>query len=198
MYRDGHTDATPADAARVEETGGPAAIAEDERYMRLALEEARRAADYGEVPIGAVIVRDGQVLARAHNWRETWRDPTAHAEVLAIREAARRLGGWRLEGCDLYVTLEPCPMCAGAIVQARIRRLVYGAADPKAGAVASRTELLVPGRWNHHPQITAGILATECGNILKDFFRSLRSRRATGNAEEDGATGDDSERCPSG
>ncbi|MBX6353585.1 MAG: nucleoside deaminase [Thermoflavifilum sp.] len=158
----------------------------DERFMRMALAEAARAADYGEVPIGAVVVKDGEVVARSHNWRETWRDPTAHAEILAIREAARRLGGWRLDGCELYVTLEPCPMCAGALMQARVQRLIYGASDPKAGAIASKLELLVPGRWNHHPQITAGILAEECGNILKDFFRNLRGQSAA-DGEEGGA-----------
>ena len=151
---------------------------DDERFMRRALEQARKAAAYGEVPIGAVIVRDGLVIAEAHNWRETWRDATAHAELIAIQEASRRVGGWRLEECDLYVTLEPCPMCAGALIQARIRRLVYGAADPKGGAVTSKVELLQPGRWNHYPEITSGILAKECGMILTEFFRDIRSTRA--------------------
>jgi tRNA(adenine34) deaminase len=151
---------------------------DDERFMRRALEQARRAAAYGEVPIGAVIVRDGLVIAEAHNWRETWRDATAHAELIAIQEASRRVGGWRLAECDLYVTLEPCPMCAGALIQARIRRLVYGAADPKGGAITSKVELLQPGRWNHYPEITSGILAEECGMILTEFFRDIRSTRA--------------------
>jgi tRNA(adenine34) deaminase len=148
-----------------------------EAFMKLALAEAQKARDYGEVPIGAVVVRDGKVIGRGHNWRETWRDPTAHAEMVAIQDASRRLGGWRLEGCDLYVTLEPCPMCAGAIMLARIRHLYYGVPDPKGGAIGSKITLLQPGLWNHHPEITGGILADECGMILKDFFRELRKSR---------------------
>ncbi|GGJ11683.1 hypothetical protein GCM10010885_21200 [Alicyclobacillus cellulosilyticus] len=147
---------------------------DDAAYMALALAEARKAAALGEVPIGAVAVHRGEVIARAHNLRETWRDPTAHAEVLCLQEASRRLYGWRLADVDLYVTLEPCLMCAGAIVLARIRRLVYGAPDPKGGAVSSRAQVLVPGLWNHHPEITTGVLADECGMILKDFFRRVR------------------------
>ncbi|WP_245632842.1 tRNA adenosine(34) deaminase TadA [Alicyclobacillus kakegawensis] len=146
----------------------------DEHYMSLALEAARRAAERGEVPIGAVIVQGGEVVATAHNWRETWADPTAHAELLALRAASRRLGTWRLAECDLYVTLEPCPMCAGAVMLARVRRLVYGAADAKGGAVQSKLSVLQPGLWNHQPEISAGILAEECGMILKDFFQGLR------------------------
>ncbi|MCL6517235.1 MAG: nucleoside deaminase [Alicyclobacillus sp.] len=145
--------------------------------MREALREARRAAAHGEVPIGAVVVREGRVVARAHNWRETWRDPTAHAEVIALQEASRRLGGWRLSGCALYVTLEPCPMCAGAAMLARVDRIVFGAPDPKGGALLSRINVLAPGLWNHEPEITGGILDDECGMILKEFFRSLRRRR---------------------
>jgi tRNA(adenine34) deaminase len=147
-----------------------------EQFMAMALAEARQAREYGEVPIGAVVVREGQVIASAHNWRETWRDPTAHAELLALRAASRRLGSWRLGDCDLYVTLEPCPMCAGAIMLARVRRLVFGAVDPKGGGVVSKLSVLQPGLWNHHPEIIGGILGTECGIILKDFFRTLRSR----------------------
>lgn len=143
--------------------------------MRLALDEAKRAGEKGEVPIGAVVVCDDEVIARAHNWRETWADPTAHAELIAIQEASRRLGGWRLSDCDLYVTLEPCPMCAGAIMLARIRRLYYGATDAKGGAVISKLQVLQPELWNHHPEVTGGILADECGMILKDFFQELRS-----------------------
>lgn len=145
-----------------------------EMYMRAALAEAEAAQRLCEVPIGAVIVRDGDIIARAHNWRETWRDPTAHAELICIQSASRRLGGWRLEDCDLYVTLEPCPMCAGAILLSRLRSVYYGAADPKGGALVSRAQVLQAGLWNHHPQISGGILADECGMILKDFFRSLR------------------------
>lgn len=146
----------------------------NEQYMRIALDEARQAAEIGEVPIGAVVVCDGEVIAKAHNWREIWGDPTAHAELIAIREASQRLGGWRLSDCDLYVTLEPCPMCAGAIMLARIRTLYYGAADAKGGAVSSKLHTLEPGLWNHHPAVEGGVLADECGMILKDFFRELR------------------------
>lgn len=144
--------------------------------MRMALAEAENAAKCGEVPIGAVVVQNGEVIATAHNLRETLRDAAAHAELLALSQASRRLGTWRLEKCDLYVTLEPCPMCAGAILQARIRRLIFGAADPKGGAVQSKIQIFEQGRWNHHPKITAGILEDDCGMILKDFFRTLRHR----------------------
>lgn len=147
-----------------------------EDYMRIALAEADKAAEYREVPIGAVVVHsDGTILAAAHNWRETWHNPTAHAEVIALSEASRRLGSWRLDTCDLYVTLEPCPMCAGALMLSRIRHLYYGAMDPKGGAIASKIELLKPGLWNHQPAITGGILQDECGMILQDFFRKLRA-----------------------
>ncbi len=152
---------------------------EHEEFMKLALAEAQKARERGEVPIGAIVVRDGQVVGRGHNWRETWRDPTAHAELIAIQDASKRLGGWRLEGCDLYVTLEPCPMCAGAIMLSRIRHLFYGAQDPKGGAIASKVALLQPGVWNHNPKITGGILGDECGMILTDFFRDLRTSRQT-------------------
>lgn len=152
--------------------------AEDAHWMRVALEFARQAANHGEVPIGAVVVRDGELIAGAHNWRETWRDPTAHAEVLAIREASRRLGGWRLTGCELYVTLEPCPMCAGAIMLARVDRLIYGAPDPKGGAVDSKLGVLEEKLWNHDPAIAGGVLRDECGMILQTFFRQLRGRPA--------------------
>ncbi|WP_273368324.1 tRNA adenosine(34) deaminase TadA [Alicyclobacillus herbarius] len=148
----------------------------DEHFMALALAQAREAQALGEVPIGAVVVRQDEVVAAAHNLRETWADPTAHAEVLALRAASRRLGTWRLAECDLYVTLEPCPMCAGAMMLARVRRLVYGASDAKGGAIESKLAVLQPGLWNHHPEISSGILAGECGMILKDFFRRLRDR----------------------
>ncbi len=143
--------------------------------MRAALYQAKLAFQLGEVPIGAVVVYQNAIVAQAHNWRETWRDPTAHAELIALKEASRRLGGWRLSECDLYVTLEPCPMCSGAVMLSRVRHLVYGAVDPKGGAVESKLQILQPGLWNHQPRITGGILADECGMILKDFFRSLRS-----------------------
>ncbi len=142
--------------------------------MRLALAEAERAFAEDEVPIGAVIVSSGRVIAAAHNQREQLRDPTAHAEMIAITQAAAALGSWRLEGCTIYATLEPCPMCAGAVLQARIPLVVYGAADPKAGAVRSLYELLSDTRLNHRSQIVAGVLAGPCGEILSRFFQEQR------------------------
>lgn len=146
----------------------------DLRLMALALAEAEQAAGEDEVPIGAVIVRHGQVLASAHNQREQLRDPTAHAEMIAITQAATALNSWRLEDCTLYVTLEPCPMCAGAIVQSRVKRVVYGADDPKAGAVRSLYQLLEDARLNHRAEVTAGVLAQECGQVLSRFFQEKR------------------------
>lgn len=144
-------------------------------HMAMALDAAEAAVLEDEVPVGCVIVslRDG-VIARAHNQRETLKDPTAHAEMIAITQAAQALGSWRLENCVLYVTLEPCPMCAGAIIQARIPWVVYGAADPKAGAVDSLFHLLQDARLNHRCQTTAGVLAPECGDILSRFFQEKR------------------------
>ena len=150
---------------------------EDIVYMTLALEQAREAAAEGEVPIGAVLVCDGAVVAHGCNAREGAADPTAHAEMIAIREGAERLGRWRLSGCTLYVTLEPCPMCAGALVNARIDRLVYGAADPKAGATGTLYDLSADDRLNHRFEVRGGVLAEECGQILKEFFQDLRGRR---------------------
>jgi tRNA(adenine34) deaminase len=146
-----------------------------ERYMEMAVEEARLAMDEREVPIGAIIVYDGQVVARAHNQREQLRDPTAHAEMIAITQAAAALGSWRLEDCTLYVTLEPCPMCAGAIVQARIPLVVYGAADPKAGAVRTLYRLLDDPRLNHRCEIVPDVLARRCGQLLSEFFQKQRA-----------------------
>jgi len=143
-------------------------------YMQLALAEARQAIEVDEVPVGAVIVRGGQVIGSAHNQRAALADPTAHAEMIAITQAAGALGDWRLTECTLFVTLEPCPMCAGAILQARLPRVVYGAADPKAGAVASLYQLLEDGRLNHTVSVTAGVLAEECGTLLTDFFAAQR------------------------
>ncbi|SIS84617.1 tRNA-adenosine deaminase [Alicyclobacillus vulcanalis] len=151
--------------------------AADERFMRRALELAREAARWGEVPVGAVVVEDGRIIGEGLNLRETWRDGTAHAEMVALAEASRRVGGWRLTNCTLYVTLEPCPMCAGAMVLARVGRLVYGASDAKGGAVESKVRLLEPGLWNHAPKITSGILADDCAKLLTDFFRERRARR---------------------
>ena len=147
---------------------------EDRRLMTLALAQAQAAAAEDEVPIGAIIVRSGQVLAAAHNQREQLRDPTAHAEMIAITQAATALNSWRLEDCTLYVTLEPCPMCAGAIVQSRVKRVVYGADDPKAGAVRSLYQLLEDSRLNHRAEVTAGVMAEECGQVLSQFFQQKR------------------------
>jgi tRNA(adenine34) deaminase len=148
--------------------------AADERFMRLALAEAERAAERGEAPIGAVIARKDEVIAAAGNERELLSDPTAHAEVLAVREAARALGGWRIPDSAIYVTLEPCAMCAGAIVLARIPRVVYGAADPKAGAAGSVLDVLGEPRLNHRPGLEAGLLADESAALLEGFFAARR------------------------
>lgn len=142
--------------------------------MALALEEARAAAQVGEVPIGAVVVCEGAVVARAHNRRELDTDPTGHAELIAIREASQRLGRWRLSDCTVYVTLEPCPMCAGLMHQARIARCVYAAADPKAGALGSLYDLHDDVRLNHRFDVTVGVMAEESSGMLKEFFKKLR------------------------
>jgi tRNA(adenine34) deaminase len=143
--------------------------------MGLALEQARLAEAHGDVPIGAAILRGGEPLAVAGNERELRRDPTAHAEVLAIRAAAERLGGWRLPETTLYVTLEPCPMCAGAIVLARVPTVVYGAADPKAGAAGSVLDILAEPALNHRPRVIAGVREAECAALLREFFQARRS-----------------------
>ncbi len=144
--------------------------------MEQALAEARRAETLGEVPIGAVIVREGEVVGRGYNRRETDGDPLGHAEILAIREAARQVGGWRLTGCTLYVTLEPCAMCAGALVASRVERLVFGASDPKAGYCGSLGNLVQDVRLNHRLEVADGVLAEECGDLLRGFFARLRGR----------------------
>jgi tRNA(adenine34) deaminase len=146
----------------------------DDYFMRLALREAERALEHDDVPIGAVLVRAGEVLAAAHNERELRRDPTAHAEVIALREAARTLGSWRVLDAVLYVTLEPCAMCAGALVLARVARVVYGASDPKAGACGSVLDVLGETRLNHRPELAGGLLASECGELLTRFFAARR------------------------
>lgn len=146
----------------------------DARMMALALEDARDAAEAGDVPVGAVVARGERVLARAGNAREREQDPTAHAEILALRQAATAVGSWHLEGCTIYVTLEPCAMCAGALVLARIDRLVYGAADPKAGFAGSLGNLVQDPRLNHAVEITAGVLEEECAELLRAFFRERR------------------------
>lgn len=146
----------------------------DRFYMREAITEAIKAAQEGEVPIGAVLVFDNQIIARAHNLRETNGDPTAHAEILVLREAASLKKHWRLSGTTLYTTLEPCPMCAGAMVMARTKRLVYGAADPKAGAAGSLMNIVQDPRLNHRLEVSGGVLEEECRELLKDFFRKRR------------------------
>ena len=146
----------------------------DERFMREALSEARTAYDLGEVPVGAVIVREGEVIARGHNLTETKKDPTMHAEMNAIREASSKLGGWRLPGCVMYVTVEPCSMCAGALVWSRMERLVIGTDDPKAGACGSVFNIVEEERLNHRIEVKRGVLASECAALIRDFFRKLR------------------------
>ena len=147
----------------------------DERFMYAALDEAHKAMERDEVPIGAVVVDSGRIIGRGHNQKETLRDPTAHAEILAISAAAAQRGDWRLTGCSIYVTLEPCPMCAGAIVLARIARLVYGAADPKFGGCASLYSIADDPRTNHQAVITAGVCAGTAGNLLGEFFGRQRA-----------------------
>jgi len=147
----------------------------DERMMRQALAEAKLALEVDEVPVGAVVVHEGKIIGRGHNQREQLQDPTAHAEMIALTAVASAVGSWRLEGCTLYVTLEPCTMCAGAIVLARIERLVYGADDPKAGACGSLYNLVQEERLNHWVPIERGILADECGQLLSDFFAKKRA-----------------------
>ena len=146
----------------------------DEYYMRLALREAERALEHDDVPIGAVMVREGEVLAAACNERELRNDPTAHAEILVLREAGQKLGGWRLLDTVLYVTLEPCAMCAGAIVLGRVPRVVYAADDPKAGAAGSVLDILADPRLNHRPAVARGLLADEAAEMLREFFASRR------------------------
>lgn len=157
----------------------------DEKYMRLALEEAKLAFDKQEVPVGAVMVHEGEVVAAAHNLKESLIDPTAHAEVLVLREAARRLGRWRLKGTHLYVTMEPCSMCAGAMVQARVSRLVFAVRDPKAGACGSVFNISREPRLNHCIEISSGMLEEEVQNLLQEFFSGLRGK--PGRAVNNGA-----------
>lgn len=152
--------------------------------MQEALREAEIAFRLGEVPIGAVIEKDGQIIARGHNMTETLKDPTAHAEMTAIREAARVLGGWRLVGCSLYVTVEPCSMCAGAMVWARIENLYIGAMDPKAGACGSVFQIAASQRLNHRMEIETGIMEEECAQLMRQFFRQLRDRKKKNKSEE--------------
>ena len=154
---------------------GPHTI--DEDFMRLALDEAEKAAGCGETPVGAVLVVAGEVIAAAHNMRETWHDPTAHAEAIVLRTASAKLGRWRLADATLYVTLEPCLMCAGALVLARVKRLVYGCRDPKAGALGSVYDVVRDGRLNHVYRITPGVLENDCRQQLSAFFEQLREKQ---------------------
>lgn len=147
---------------------------EDTFFMRLALEEALRAFEEGEVPVGAVLVRDGELLKKAHNLRESLNDPSAHAEILVLRAAAEVTGSWRLGGATLFVTKEPCIMCSGAIINSRIKRLVYGCRDQKAGGVDSLYTILSDERLNHHVEVSSGVLAEECASLLKRFFQERR------------------------
>jgi tRNA(adenine34) deaminase len=146
----------------------------DESFMRIALHEARRALEHGDVPIGAVVVRSGEIIGAGHNERELRQDPTAHAEIVALQAAARAGGSWRVLDATLYVTLEPCAMCAGAIVLARVPRVVFGTLDPKAGAAGSVIDLLAQPRLNHRPEVVGGLLAAECAALLTDFFAARR------------------------
>lgn len=149
----------------------------EEKYMKIAIEEAEKARSIGEVPIGAIIVLNGKIIAKASNRRETEQNAIAHAEIIAIQEACRKLGTWRLENAELYVTLEPCPMCSGAIILSRIQKVVYGASDPKAGCAGTLMNLLSDSRFNHQSEVVSGILAEECGELLSQFFRELRRKK---------------------
>ncbi|WP_214743132.1 tRNA adenosine(34) deaminase TadA [Exiguobacterium sp. s48] len=149
----------------------------DERFMQLAIVEAKKAEAIGEVPIGCVIVKGDQVIATGHNRRETDRLAAAHAEMIAIETANETLENWRLEDCELYVTLEPCPMCAGAIVLSRVKRVIFGAHDPKGGCCGTLMNLVQDDRFNHQAEVTENVLAEECGQLLTDFFRTLRERK---------------------
>lgn len=150
----------------------------EEILMKKALVEAKKALNKLEAPIGAIIVKDGKIIARGHNLRETKQDSTLHAEMIAIRKACKKLGSWRLDGCDIYVTLEPCPMCAGAIIQSRIKNVYFGAYDPKAGSAGSIINILQNASFNHACNVTGGILENECAGLLKNFFRELRRTKA--------------------
>ena len=148
----------------------------DEKYMRIALKEAQNAVILDEVPVGAVIVKDDKILAKGHNLRERSNDPTSHAEINAIRKACKKINSWRLEGATIYVTVEPCSMCAGTLLQCRIGRIVYGASDPKGGAIESSLELFKAKNINHHPEILGGVLKEECSNLISSYFKSKRQK----------------------
>ncbi|GGA53093.1 tRNA adenosine(34) deaminase TadA [Paenibacillus physcomitrellae] len=148
----------------------------DEYWMRFAIEEAEKAEAIGEVPIGAIVVKNNEIIGRGHNLRETTHDSTAHAEMIAIRQASEKLGAWRLLDCRLYVTLEPCPMCAGAMVQCRLPVVIYGTTDPKAGCAGTLMNLLQESRFNHRTEVIANVLQEECSSLLSNFFRRLRRK----------------------
>jgi tRNA(adenine34) deaminase len=162
--------------AETEEHAAELRSRDDAAWMEHALDQARLAAASGEVPVGALVIKDGEILGRGHNRNLLENDPTAHAEIVALRQAAARVGNHRLAGCVMFATVEPCSMCAGALVHARIARLVYGAADPKAGAAGSVLQVLNHPRLNHKMEVTAGVLAGKCSEILQDFFRRKRER----------------------
>ncbi|MDY3031513.1 MAG: tRNA adenosine(34) deaminase TadA [Clostridia bacterium] len=147
-----------------------------EKFMREAIKQAKKAAKIGEAPIGAVIVRNGEVIARGYNKRETKKNALLHAEIIAIDRACKKLGGWRLPGCEMYVTLEPCPMCSGAIINSRIEKVYFGAYDKKAGCCGSAADLFAEGMFNHRPEIVGGVMREECAELLTGFFRSLREK----------------------
>ena len=148
-----------------------------EKFIKMAIKEAMKAQDIDEVPIGCVIVKDNKVIARGFNKRETTQDPTSHAELKTLQKASKKLNSWRLDDCDIYVTLEPCIMCAGAIIQSRIRHVYFGAYDPKGGALGSSIDVLAANNINHHPEVTGGLLEEECSNILKEYFRHKREMK---------------------
>lgn len=148
-----------------------------DRFMMEAIKQAKKAWDIDEVPIGCVIVKDGKVIARAFNRRESTQQSIAHAEILAIQKACKKLKSWRLDGCDLYVTLEPCPMCAGAILQSRIRKVYYGASDPKGGSIETCMKMYKTSGFNHYPEVEAGLMKEECANMLRNFFRIKRIQK---------------------
>lgn len=152
-------------------------VSQDEKFMAAAIQEARRAWVLNEVPIGAVIVKDEEIIGKGFNLRESMQTTLTHAELIAIQEANQAVGSWRLEDCTLYVTLEPCPMCAGAIVQSRMKRVVYGAADPKAGCAGTLMNLLEEPHFNHQVNVTAGVLEQQCSTILRNFFKELRQKK---------------------
>lgn len=149
----------------------------DEKFMREAIRQAKKAAAIGEAPIGAVIVRDGVIIARGYNKRETKKNALLHAEIIAIDKACKKLGGWRLPRCEMYVTLEPCPMCSGAIINSRIEKVYFGAYDKKAGCCGSAADLFAEGMFNHRPEITGGVMENECSSLLTEFFKALRAKK---------------------